>query len=441
MLRNPLASASVVVLCLASTASSQQVSVAKVLGPVRDAGIYHVATGTWTRNSGSTANLGPDIIYRNDHPTGYFGVGWEGAQGVDEGMLPGTAHPAGGPQDDYLINGLSFSYCALGVGPGITWDLELYDSYVACDDPDFPANCINSVWTLSLVNLPANSACWLVTLDLVGGAEACMEADGGPCAPGYQGGALGLDGFGFGQTWFNHGNTAGPILAANPKWTGSFAGGNNGRGDGTCYAPGLKCPAGATGLGEQDMFGIGTPLNGCLLFGGSSSKGCGLPTKGPTASSDHLLFADCTQTCSPSVCEVISCDETLDPNNTADISVDDCNATGDNHLIVSLSQAPSHQFAYLLLSVNSGAVQNPPGAVGTLCVSGQIARYALDLFKTDASGHGALDLMNAKTGGGGGNIPVIGGNIVGGSWNAQYWFRVSAGVSGFSSLATFGPVL
>ena len=114
MLFNLLLSASAVVLCLVTAAPAQgQVQAIKVLGPVRDAGIYHVATGTWTRNSGSTANLGPDIIYRNDHSSGYFGVGWEGAQGVDEGMLPGTGSPAAGSQYAYEINGLSFSYCAL----------------------------------------------------------------------------------------------------------------------------------------------------------------------------------------------------------------------------------------------------------------------------------------------------------------------------------------
>ena len=440
MLLNPLASASAVVLCLATTASAQQqVQKVRVLGPVKDAGIYHVVSGTWTRNSGSTANLGPDIIYRNDHPTGYFGTGWEGAQGVDEGILPGPGNPFLGPQDAYLINGLSFSYCARGNVGGIDWDLELYDSYFPCDDPDFPANCIHSVWTLSLPGLPTNpvvgvQSCWLITLDLTGGAEACMEADGGPCAPGYQGGGLGLDHFGFGQTWLNGGQLAGPILAGNPAWAPP--------GDGTCYQPNMTCPAGATGLGFQDFFAIGTPLNGCFFFGGClNNKGCGKPSNSVCASMDQVLFADCTQTCTPQPCDTISCDETLDPNNTADIDVDDCVASSDSQLIVSLSNAPADRFSYLLLSVNSGAVQNPPGALGTLCVSGQIARYAKDIFKTDMGGAGSMDLMNAITGGGGGNVPVIGGNIVGGTWNAQYWFRVSAGVSGFSSLVNFGPVL
>ena len=103
MLRSSLLAASAVLLCCA-TASAQQVPQArKILGAVKDAGVYHVVTGTWTRN-GSTANLGPDIIYRNDHGSGYFGVGWENAPGVDEGILPGTTNPAVGTQDVYDIN-------------------------------------------------------------------------------------------------------------------------------------------------------------------------------------------------------------------------------------------------------------------------------------------------------------------------------------------------
>jgi hypothetical protein len=436
MLRSSLLSASAILLCCATTASAQQqVQARKVLGAVKDAGIYHVATGTWTRNN-SSANLGPDIIYRNDHGSGYFGVGWEGSKGVDEGILPGPGNPFVGTQDCYEINGLSFSYCALGAGPGITWDLELYDSYVACDDPDIPANCINSAWTMATGNLPGNSGCWIVTFDLVGGAEAQLAADGGTCAPGYQGGALGLDGYGFGQTWLNGGNTAGPILSGNPNWAP--------RGDGTCYQPNMTCAAGATGLGEQDLFGIGTPLNGCFWFGGYvNTNGCGLSSQGPTGSMNHTLFADCTVTCDPGGggCETVSCDEGTDANNVADASVgNDCNGT-DGNLILTAANGPADQFCYALISVTSGAVVDPPGADGTLCVTGQIGRYAKDTQKFDSNGDASIDLMNATSGGGGGNVPVIGGNIIGGTWNCQWWHRTpGGGPSGFSSLVTFGPV-
>ena len=432
MLRSSLLSASAILLCCATTASAQQqIQARKVLGAVKDAGIYHVATGTWTRNN-SSANLGPDIIYRNDHASGYFGTGWEAATGVDEGILPGTGNPFAGSQDAYEINGISFSYCANGAGPTITWDLELFDSYVPCDDPDLPANCINSAWAMTFANLPANSGCWLVTLDLAGGSEACVEADGGNCAPGYQGGGLGLDSFGFGQTWNNGGVIAGPILSGNPNWAP--------RGDGTCYQPNMTCAAGATGLGDEDFFGIGTPLNGCFWFGGYvNTNGCGLSSQGPNGSMNHTLFADCTVTaiCDPT-CESISCDETLDVNNIADATVSgDCDTT-DGSLVYSVSNGFAGQFTYPLISLSSGAVTNPPNALGTLCVSGQIGRYVKDVAKFDSNGGYKMDLMNTLTSGS--QVPLIGGGLPGSTWNMQSWHRDGQNPARFSSLTTFGPV-
>ena len=62
---------------------------------VRDAGTFHVATGTWTRRSGQqAAAFGPDIIYSNNTESGYFtaaggnGDTFPGSVNVDEGLLP-----------------------------------------------------------------------------------------------------------------------------------------------------------------------------------------------------------------------------------------------------------------------------------------------------------------------------------------------------------------
>jgi len=66
MLRSSFIAASAVILCCATATGQQQLSAYKMLGPVKDAGIYHVGTGTWTRGSGAKANLGPDIIFRSD---------------------------------------------------------------------------------------------------------------------------------------------------------------------------------------------------------------------------------------------------------------------------------------------------------------------------------------------------------------------------------------
>ena len=189
------------------------------------AGIYHVATGTWTR-TGFTANIGPDTIYSATAPSGYFGVGWEGGTGVDEGTLPGTTNPNMGPQDAYSIDGFQFAYCSLDVS--IDWTYFFLDSYVPCDLPFTNQFCNNQPGPIySLSGLPAAGACWVVTVDLTG-YETCMEADGGPCAPGYQGGGLGLDGFGIAHLWATpSGATSGPILGGfDPGWAPP--------GEGTC---------------------------------------------------------------------------------------------------------------------------------------------------------------------------------------------------------------
>ena len=114
MLSSSLVSAGAVILCCATANGQAQVSAHKMLGPVKDAGIFHVGTGTWTRGSAAKANFGPDIIFRSDVSSGYFGTGWEGSEAIDEGILPGTGNPNktgnAGPQDGYGIDGIQFGY-------------------------------------------------------------------------------------------------------------------------------------------------------------------------------------------------------------------------------------------------------------------------------------------------------------------------------------------
>lgn len=238
----------------------------RIPGPVKDAGVFHVGTGTWTRSVGSQANLGPDVIFRSDVPSGYFAVGWEGQEGVDEGILPGKANPNEtgnpGPQDSYLIDGMQFGYCSQSTAP-VNWDFVFYDSYVPCDIPSAPANCINCAGSLPTLALPAGGFCWTALFDLsLGGYEVCLEADGGNCAPGYDGGGLGLDHFGWGHTW----NTVdqaftGPLLAGHDAaWFPE--------GEGTVYQPAFTNACNlplASGLGAEDYFAIHGP--GALTAG------------------------------------------------------------------------------------------------------------------------------------------------------------------------------
>ena len=66
----PLAAA---LLC-GTTAAQDMGRLAPIPGPVRDAGVYHVATGEWTRAQTTYGILGTDTLYRNDIPSGYFGL-------------------------------------------------------------------------------------------------------------------------------------------------------------------------------------------------------------------------------------------------------------------------------------------------------------------------------------------------------------------------------
>ena len=132
--------------------------------PVRNAGIYHVATGTWTRGSSAMAALGPDVIYRNDAFSGYFTtLGSQFASGdhsiLDSGRIPTSAGSvAGVTQDVYVVDGLEFSYCSDDSGPNLGITFSLYDSYRPCDlivtAPTAPFSLAGS---LTAIGLPGSS--------------------------------------------------------------------------------------------------------------------------------------------------------------------------------------------------------------------------------------------------------------------------------------------
>src|SRR5262245_29288642 len=88
--------ATISALCaLASFANAQselpRSRILPVPGPVRDAGVLHLATGTWTRKA-SAAQLGVDVVYDNTCYIGYYG-GLSGDRFVDEGRLPSPTSP------------------------------------------------------------------------------------------------------------------------------------------------------------------------------------------------------------------------------------------------------------------------------------------------------------------------------------------------------------
>ena len=64
---------------------------APIPAPVRNAGIYHVATGSWTRPA-AQAGLRRDVLYDNTCPTGYF-MSLADLTVNDEGRVPSQSSP------------------------------------------------------------------------------------------------------------------------------------------------------------------------------------------------------------------------------------------------------------------------------------------------------------------------------------------------------------
>src|SRR5688572_22713399 len=73
-------------------------------GPLRDAGVYHLATDTWTRGD-QHENLGAKVLYSNLANTGFFGImgGPQDLHWTDEGRIPSTGGHANAQADAYTV--------------------------------------------------------------------------------------------------------------------------------------------------------------------------------------------------------------------------------------------------------------------------------------------------------------------------------------------------
>lgn len=121
------------------------------------------------------------------------------------------------------------------------------------------------------------------------------------------------------------------------------------------------------------------------------------------------------------------------PQNAAGIEASDCACAGS--ILLTLSGAAPGEFGYLLVGKGTTPITNPPGATGDLCLGGApIGRFSADAGQIDGAGVLVTDILNAASGGGGGNIPNLGGNFcvpAGQTWSFQYWYR-DQGTSRFS---------
>ena len=437
------------------TPSPTAVPPERITGPVRHAGIYHVATGTWTRHAGPVAGFGPDTIYNNTAQTGYFtsagGAGGFGPGGrnIDEGALPGTTNP--GPfarnpnRDDYLVNGFEIAYCDNGLSASGGWEIEFYSSYVPCVVPTGGPDA-----TIPLTGLPAGG-CWTITVDLTGGSEFCLEADGGSLNPGWDN-VVALDSFGWGYRYIGSDGAApaGFILTGDPTYTAPnyTVGGLPRDGTGTYYGATSLCatPTATSGTGylTQDQWLLIDPVAPaqCFFFGGYINRnGCGGPQGNPFGSFHMQVFAEST-TCSGLVGSTYCLSN---PNSTGVVSDLQLAGTPDvaaDDLTLRAIALPLNSFGFFITSPQQGFTANPVGSQGNLCLTGSSGRF-VGPGQIQTSGQvGEISLSTASGLWSLTSIPGPNGPYsatAGAQTNFQLWYRDSVGgaaTSNFSNGAT-----
>jgi hypothetical protein len=265
--------------CVAPQSVLPSTRLRPVTSPVRDAGILHVASNTWTRKA-SAAALGLDTIYDNTLSTGYY-FALSGDTFVDEGRLPSLNSPTSlssrpGCATSYVVDGFQIRYCTDQPDPAL--ELRFFESYVAC------ASVIGVTPTgaATPMGLPGSGpsgvlACWTVTLDLASpppGLAFSMRADG----DGTYAGTESQNRFGWSirsSVPWNLQLRTGPFLAGDPNTALRW--------DGTRWDDVVNYAEVGTGMGSADQIRIeGGPTSpGCYFFGS------------PPSTSFHLeLYAD-----------------------------------------------------------------------------------------------------------------------------------------------------
>jgi hypothetical protein len=319
MLRPSLTTAAAALLCASAMAQADLSQRPKpITAPFKHAGVYHVATGTWTRGA-SQAILGPDIIYNNSCNSGYFTGTQSGEVLAHRSRIPTTAvngaptadsvfYPGSNPAHEfderpgcdtqYEIQHFQIVYCSSrpsGLGL-MSWNYSFADAYNLCGTGDMVAD---PLCDYAVTGLPGGTStgaqnCWIVDIDLSLVTPACTlnaDQDGTYVGPGT------AEQFGYAQTPITPGITAanatGPVIAGNYTWTGGTLTGVltpcTGA-DGTIWDSPVNLAEEGTGMNSNDFFRVSGPTPsvaaGCYFFGGQPhgdfylklfSKTCGAP--------------------------------------------------------------------------------------------------------------------------------------------------------------------
>ncbi|MEZ6004342.1 MAG: hypothetical protein R3F33_09170 [Planctomycetota bacterium] len=492
MLRSSLIAAGAVILGGAAAAQSVAGDLHRVQAPVKHAGIYHVATGTWTRNVPQAVNLGPDVVYNNTANSGYYSSLGSASQApgesleiVHNGRIPSlSATGAGANRDTYNVNGVDIGYCVgddtLATG-ALTADITLYDGYDPCTDPTTALRVAGGFTTAGLPGATAANialgyaTCWIVQFDLAGGGEICLAGDGDQVFDG----DTAFDSFGFGIEFdpagvggFIGAVAVGPLLSGDRDWTVQAAGeitapsvlGGGGGGD-TYFGPAEVClPAlgglNSSGYDTEDHFWVGfgpssANAPGCYWFGGyTGNTACAADTNtvAPQASSYSALYADTTTCVIGSTDPTVHFCEPADNNSTGNpVTLSgSANAGVGAGLHLEANGGPLNEFGYFLIGTGAETVSPLAISDGHLCLSvtgGNVfGRYNVtggalnSIGAFDAAGT-LVNFVGTSTSGTGydvpTNIPIPGFTTIqaGDTWHFQLWYRDTPAGTGHSNLS------
>ena len=276
-----------------------------VTSPLRNAGVYHVATGRWTRGGTLANGTGPSVLYNNSCTAVYFAGMLSTERWQHRSRIPGndtdaTPDPTTdsvfwgttnsdhryderpGCSNRYFVNGFEVAYCSSHVG-AVDWTWQFAHSYTACGAADMIPN-----FTITVTGMPGGTAtggqnCWIVGIDVSNemGSNFLLSADGNGT---YEGPST-SDQFGwsFGVSPAVASDFTGPVQAGNYSWTGGGAFGVHtpctGT-DGTIWDSSVvgngPTPSGetlGTGMNSNEFFRMaGGPVSapsgpGCYFFG------------------------------------------------------------------------------------------------------------------------------------------------------------------------------
>jgi hypothetical protein len=230
---------------------------------------YNMRTKTLTADKGAGAFFGPEVLFANTCPSGFF-IGLSPGDAVsDSGEIPApndgilAAAGGGGCATIYTVNGFEIAYCSNQAAN------DLVVAFGSLYDPCTDLNGITGPGFL-ITGLPGSNTggaiCYGLTIDLMGTSlEFTLVGSG----DGTWNGDDALDSFGYSYEFTNlTGTLVGPIIAGGPVFLGTgcdFA-------VGTVFE--VQDPTGTspdgTGYFSTDAFGLNQvgAFAGCFFFGG-----------------------------------------------------------------------------------------------------------------------------------------------------------------------------